>query len=70
LPMSRGMSSLEDRECVEVKDISFPTASARMNSRDSNAQGLTMDTDEHKSCTLAKNNAPHHHEWMYQVLGL
>lgn len=39
VPKSRGMSSLGGKECVEVNDISFPTASARRKSRDSNAQG-------------------------------
>ena len=42
VPRSRGMSSLVGNECMEVKDISLPTASWRRNSRDSNAHGCNL----------------------------
>lgn len=38
-PRSRGISSLEGREWIDVKEISLPTVSVRRNSRDSKAQG-------------------------------
>ena len=42
VPMSRGTSSLGGKECVDVNVIGFPTARARRNSRDSNAQSLDV----------------------------
>ena len=38
VPISLVLSAEDERECVDVKVISFPTVSERRNSLDSNAQ--------------------------------
>lgn len=62
-PRSRGISSLEGREWIDVKDISLPTVSVRRNSRDSKAQGC-------RSWTFISDHWPQFIEgwWAHLVL--